>query len=149
MAAIRNISRAQDLRSVKRGFLESVCHCYILYFQALRPSVTCCACRSPTSDGNYGILIMQFSRLVFSLLLFGLLSCNKQATPVAAAKSDGPLTVRTVLAKGREIQRNVESVGTFYPMEEAIISAEIEGRAEEVRHDLGDLVNAGEVLVRI
>ena len=32
----------------------------------------------------------------------------------------------------------VESVGTFYPMDEAIISAEIEGRAEEVRHDLAD-----------
>ncbi len=91
---------------------------------------------------------MQFSRTCFSVLLFGLLGCNRQPAP-AAAKPDGPLTVRTVLAKGREIQRNVESVGTFYPMEEAIISAEIEGRAEEVKHDLGDLVNAGEVLVRI
>jgi len=92
---------------------------------------------------------MHFSRLFLTLLFLGLLGCNKQATPVAAAKSDGPLTIRTVLAKGREVQRNVESVGTFYPMEEAIISAEIEGRAEEVKHDLGDLVNAGEVLVRI
>ena len=92
---------------------------------------------------------MQFSRICFSVLLFGLLGCNRQAAPVASAKAEGPLTVRTVLAKGREIQRNVESVGTFYPMEEAIISAEIEGRAEEVKHDLGDLVNPGEVLVRI
>ena len=92
---------------------------------------------------------MQFSRLFLTLFFLGLLGCNKQATPVAAAKSEGPLTVRTALAKGREIQRNVESVGTFYPMEEAIISAEIEGRAEEVKYDLGDLVNAGEVLVRI
>jgi len=98
---------------------------------------------------NYGILIMHFPRILFPVLLFGLLGCNKQATPVAAAKSDGPLTVRTVLAKGREIQRNIESVGTFYPMEEAIISAEIEGRAEEVKYDLGDLVNAGDILVRI
>ena len=29
----------------------------------------------------------------------------------------------------------VESVGTFYPMDEAIISAEIEGREPEVRYD--------------
>lgn len=91
---------------------------------------------------------MHSSRVLFLILLVGLAGCDKQSAPVAA-KSDGPLTVRTSQAKGREIQRIVESVGTFYPMEEAIISAEIEGRAEEVKHDLGDLVEAGEVLVRI
>lgn len=91
---------------------------------------------------------MYFFRLVFALPLLGLIGCNKQAPP-PAAKADGPLQVRTTVAKAREIQRNVESVGTFFPMEEAIISAEIEGRAEEVRYDLGDVVNAGEILVRI
>ncbi len=91
---------------------------------------------------------MLFFRLLFAISLLGLIGCNKQAPP-AAAKSEGPLQVRTTLAKAREIQRNVESVGTFFPMDEAIISAEIEGRAEEVRHDLGDVVEAGEVLVRI
>ncbi|MFN0100534.1 MAG: efflux RND transporter periplasmic adaptor subunit [Bryobacteraceae bacterium] len=91
---------------------------------------------------------MHFSRVLFSVLLLGLVGCNKEE-PTVAAKAEGPLTVRTAQAKGREVRRIVESVGTFYPMEEAIISAEIEGRAEEVKHDLGDLVNAGEVLVRI
>lgn len=92
---------------------------------------------------------MQFFRVLPFGFLLALLGCNKQAAPPAAAKADGPLAVTTVLAKGREVQRIVESVGTFYPMDEAIISAEVDGRAEEVRHDLGDLVNAGEVLVRI
>jgi RND family efflux transporter MFP subunit len=91
---------------------------------------------------------MHFFRIFFSVLLIGLAGCNKQA-PTVAAKAEGPLVVRTAQAKGRDIQRNVESVGTFYPMEEAIISAEVDGRAEEVNHDLGDLVEAGEVLVRI
>lgn len=91
--------------------------------------------------------MQSFRAFVFALFVV-LVGCHKQEAPVAA-KSDGPLTVTTALAKGREVQRMVESVGTFYPMDEAIISAEIEGRAEEVRHDLGDLVNAGEVLVRI
>ena len=91
---------------------------------------------------------MQSFRAFLFVLFVVLVGCQKQEAPVAA-KSDGPLTVATALAKGREVQRMVESVGTFYPMDEAIISAEIEGRAEEVRHDLGDLVNAGEVLVRI
>lgn len=91
---------------------------------------------------------MQSFRAFLFALFVVLVGCQKQEAPVAA-KSDGPLTVMTALAKGRDVQRMVESVGTFYPMDEAIISAEIEGRAEEVRHDLGDLVNAGEVLVRI
>ena len=91
---------------------------------------------------------MYFLRIVLPVVLISLAGCDKQAAPVAA-KSDGPLAVRTTQAKAREIQRSVESVGTFYPMEEVIISAEIEGRAEEVKHDLGDLVNPGEVLVRI
>jgi RND family efflux transporter MFP subunit len=34
-------------------------------------------------------------------------------------------------------------------MEEAIVSAEVEGRAEEVKYDLGDIVEAGTVLVKI
>lgn len=92
---------------------------------------------------------MQFSRVLVSMVLVGLAGCNKQAPPAVAAKSEGPLPVRTATAKAREVLRIVESVGTFYPMDEAIISAEIEGRAEEVTHDLGDLVNAGEILVRI
>jgi RND family efflux transporter MFP subunit len=91
---------------------------------------------------------MHFIRFVVPALLISAVGCNKEA-PKVTAKSDGPLAVRTTQAKAREIQRSVESVGTFYPMEEAIISAEIEGRAEEVKYDLGDLVNAGEVLVRI
>lgn len=91
---------------------------------------------------------MQSFRAFLIALFVMTVGCHKPEPPVAA-KSDGPLTVATARAKGREVQRVVESVGTFYPMDEAIISAEIEGRAEEVRHDLGDLVNAGEVLVRI
>lgn len=91
---------------------------------------------------------MQSFRAFLIALFVMMVGCHKPEPPVAA-KSDGPLTVATARAKGREVQRVVESVGTFYPMDEAIISAEIEGRAEEVRHDLGDLVNAGEVLVRI
>lgn len=92
---------------------------------------------------------MRIFRVLVSIGVLVLAACNKQDDQPAVAKASGPLSVNTVLAKGREIQRIVESVGTFYPMEEAIISAEIEGRAEEVRHDLGDVVNAGEVLVKI
>jgi RND family efflux transporter MFP subunit len=51
--------------------------------------------------------------------------------------------------KVREVQRVIESVGTLFPFDEAIISAEIEGRVERVGADLGDSVSEGQVLVNI
>jgi RND family efflux transporter MFP subunit len=74
--------------------------------------------------------------------------CNRQSA--APPKQDsGPLKVTVANVKGKQIQRVVESVGTMFPYDEAIISAEIEGKVEQVPADLGDLVSAGQVLVRI
>jgi len=94
---------------------------------------------------------MSFFRKCVSLAGFlAMAACNKETAPVQAAKQEsGPLQIRTTTAHGREILRVVESVGTFFPLEEAIVSAEVEGRAEEVRHDLGDVVEAGAILVKI
>lgn len=82
-----------------------------------------------------------------ALIILG--ACGKPSAPVQAKTDSGPVSVRTTTAQGREIQRVVQSVGTFYPMEESIISAEVDGRADEVNFDLGDVVEAGAVLVRI
>jgi RND family efflux transporter MFP subunit len=49
----------------------------------------------------------------------------------------------------QRLQRVVESVGTLYPYDETIISAEIEGRVKAVKVDLGDHVVTGQVLVEI
>jgi multidrug efflux pump subunit AcrA (membrane-fusion protein) len=49
----------------------------------------------------------------------------------------------------RHLQRVVESVGTLFPFDEVIISAEVEGRADQVNFDLGDQVKQGDVLVHI
>lgn len=92
---------------------------------------------------------MHSLRIVLIISALGLAGCQKGPETATAAKASGPVTVRTAKAVGREIQRTVESVGTFYPMEEATISAEVDGRAEAVNHDLGDLVEAGTILVRI
>lgn len=85
--------------------------------------------------------------LIFAAVIVG--GCNKQAPPVQAKQDSGPIQVRTAEAKGRDVLRVVESVGTFFPFEEAIVSAEVEGKAEEVKADLGDAVEAGAVLVKI
>ncbi len=75
-------------------------------------------------------------------------SCTKQQ-PVQAKQDTGPVPVNTALVTSREVQRVVESVGTMYPFDESVISAEIDGRADDIKVDLGDSVSAGQVLIHI
>jgi len=74
--------------------------------------------------------------------------CNRRPTE-QAKRDSGPVTVRVAPVVTRQIQRVVEAVGTLYPFEEVIVSAEVDGRVEEVRFDLGDAVAEGDVLARI
>ncbi len=86
---------------------------------------------------------------ILPFVLAALAGCNKQTAPVQAKQDSGPLSVRMTDVKAREINRVVETTGTLFPFEEAVISAEIDGKAEEVKFDLGDIVEKGQVLVRI
>lgn len=76
-------------------------------------------------------------------------SCQKQAAP--AAKQDKNATVAISVAKvhAKDLQRAVDGVGTMFAFDEAIISAEIDGRVDQVNADLGDTVKEGQVLVHI
>ena len=92
----------------------------------------------------------RMQRFYFAILsvVFVLAGCNQK--PAVQAKQDtGPIAVRVTPVKVREVQRIVESVGTLFPFDEAIISAEIEGRAVKVVVDLGDHVTEGQPLVYI
>jgi RND family efflux transporter MFP subunit len=75
-------------------------------------------------------------------------SCTKQQ-PVQARQDPAPVQVRVSPVGARNIQRVVQSVGTLFPLDETVVSAEIEGRVLEVKADLGDNVAKGAVLVRI
>jgi len=77
-----------------------------------------------------------------------LTGCNRQAHQ-QARQDTGPVKVRTATVAARELQRDVESVGSLFPYEEVIISSEIDGRVEGVAADLGDRVTEGQVLVRV
>jgi RND family efflux transporter MFP subunit len=90
--------------------------------------------------------VASISLPLFLALLAG---CNKQAPPVQAKQDSGPLAVRMTEVRARDINRVVETTGTLFPFEEAVISAEIDGKAEDVKFDLGDVVEKGQVLVRI
>ncbi len=79
---------------------------------------------------------------------FVLTGCSRQQ-PVEAKQDTGPVEIRVAPVVSRHIQRVVEAVGTLFPYDEVIVSAEIEGRVDEVAVDLGDTVKEGQVLTRI
>lgn len=84
-----------------------------------------------------------------SVVFVLLTSCNKEERPAAVKKESGPLKVRAATARERVVKRSVESVGTLFPLDETIVSAEIDGRVDRVDADLGDLVKKGQVMVHI
>ncbi len=92
---------------------------------------------------------MDFPKATSALVLCLCLAACKKEAPVKAKQDTGPVMVRSATAQGKQIQRVVESVGTFFPYEEAIISAEVDGKVDEVKIDLGDMVAPGQVLVHI
>jgi RND family efflux transporter MFP subunit len=85
------------------------------------------------------------------VLLLGVVSstsCTKEQ-PIQAKQQSAPVEVSVAPVTSRDIRRVVSSVGTLFPFDETIVSAEIDGRVLEVKADLGDSVGQGAVLVRI
>jgi len=74
--------------------------------------------------------------------------CVRQQ-PIQAKQDNAPIQVRAAQVSARDIRRVVQSVGTLFPYDETVVSAEIEGRVDEVKADLGDVVQKGALLVHI
>ena len=68
-----------------------------------------------------------------------LAGCGKQQ-PIQAKQNSGPVQVRVAPVVARDVQRIVESVGTLYPFDETVVSAEIDGRVDDVKIDLWAIV---------
>jgi RND family efflux transporter MFP subunit len=90
----------------------------------------------------------EFRLCALASILLIAVSCQKPAA-VKAKQDAGPIPVRVAPVMTRQIQRVVDSVGTLFPYDEVIVSADIEGRVLKVNYDLGDSVRAGDVLVNI
>jgi RND family efflux transporter MFP subunit len=88
---------------------------------------------------------MRLALPVWAVVMIG---CGRQQQ-VQVKQDSGPIAVRTAPVVSREMRRVVESVGTLFPYDEIIISAEVEGRVSQVNVDLGDEVAAGQVMVQI
>jgi membrane fusion protein (multidrug efflux system) len=71
---------------------------------------------------------------------------DAQAT---AHETAAPIPVVAAPASIAKVERTVSLVGAFYANEEVAIAAQIEARVAAFEHDMGDHVNAGDVLVKL
>jgi RND family efflux transporter MFP subunit len=69
----------------------------------------------------------------------------------AAEDRDGNKAVRAriVPVEQRQVRRDVQSVGSLFPLEEVTVSSEVEGKVDRVLVDVGDRVARGQPLVSV
>lgn len=92
---------------------------------------------------------MKFTHaLQLSAILLLLAGCSKEKH-VQAKQDAAPVEISVARVVSKEVARAVDGVGTLFPFDESVISAEIEGRVDDVKVDLGDHVSVGQVMVHI
>ncbi|MFN0123429.1 MAG: efflux RND transporter periplasmic adaptor subunit [Blastocatellia bacterium] len=93
-----------------------------------------------------------FHHLFFLTLALLPVGCAR-ATPGKDAAPKKPAAaaakVKTAAIERRAEKRAVEASGSLFAFEEVTVSAEAEGRVEQVMFDIGDRVSKGQVLARI
>lgn len=84
------------------------------------------------------------------LLLASSAACSRGTSGKSvSANSMKPIPARVVLVEQRQIQRNVEAVGSLFAYDEVTVSSEVEGRVEKVLVDVGDPVSEGQPMVKV
>ena len=95
------------------------------------------------------ILSRSLSVAVFSCFILSVASCSKTSGKAVDSASLRPVSVRVLPVEQKQIRRNVESVGSLFPLDEVTVSSEVEGRVEQVLVDVGDHVSAGQTIVKV
>jgi RND family efflux transporter MFP subunit len=86
---------------------------------------------------------------IFSCFILSGVSCSKTSGKAVDTASPRPISVRVLPVEQKQIRRNVESVGSLFPLDEVTVSSEVEGRVEQVLADVGDHVSAGQTIVKV
>jgi membrane fusion protein (multidrug efflux system) len=76
-------------------------------------------------------------------------SCSKTSGKQVDNVAARPVSVRVIPVEQKQLRRNVESVGSLFPLDEVTVSSEVEGRVEQVLVDVGDHVSAGQTIVKV
>ncbi len=97
---------------------------------------------------------------VLGAIRFGVVTLPGSAPPPAAGeaaepgttattKQAEPIVVTVAAATPRPVERRVRTVGTLHGFEEIDVSSLVDGRVARVAHDIGDIVEPGELLLEI
>jgi len=90
-------------------------------------------------------------RLLSLLVILALSGCEGTATPAVSRTEDvrPELNIETLKISKQIWPRIVRSQGSLFPDEEATLGIKVEGRVFQTHVDLGDVVQAGDVLITI
>lgn len=86
---------------------------------------------------------------VFLVLALAAAGCSKSDTAQARSRDAAAKPVAIATVHKDSVRRSVDVVGTLAAVDQVTISSEAEGRVREILGDLGDRVQAGQVLVRL
>jgi multidrug efflux pump subunit AcrA (membrane-fusion protein) len=89
------------------------------------------------------------SATILSCFILSFASCSKTSGKAVDGAPPRPISVRVLPVEQKQIRRNVESVGSLFPLDEVTVSSEVEGRVEQVLVDVGDHVSAGQTIVKV
>jgi membrane fusion protein (multidrug efflux system) len=87
--------------------------------------------------------------LVWAVVPCLLVACNKPGGDRLKSKTDERVPVAVTKVVQVPLDRTLNADGTLSPAEEAVVSAEVEGRVERIQADVGDVVSIGKVLAEI
>lgn len=96
-----------------------------------------------------GLLVVVAACVGGYLLIHSLPSAGPKASKDASKAAEEEISVTLSPVKARAIRRTVRVVGGLQGQEEVLLSAKVEGRIKRLRHEVGDQVASGEVILEI
>jgi multidrug efflux pump subunit AcrA (membrane-fusion protein) len=105
--------------------------------------------RATRGDSGLPVSKRWLSAASLACLALVSISCSKTAGKAVDSASSRPVSVRAIPVELKQIRRNVESVGSLFPLDEVTVSSEVEGRVEQVLVDVGDHVSTGQTIVKV
>jgi RND family efflux transporter MFP subunit len=95
---------------------------------------------------------LRFSRtgaVILAVVLLLACACSNLRTNSAAASRPRAVPAHIYTVTEDTAHRQVQAVGSLFPLEESTLSAEVDGRVSAVLADVGDTVQEGQPLIRL
>ena len=90
-----------------------------------------------------------FSAFALVILLIAAGACSRAKETSVRGDSTNPINVRVFPVTEQSVPRSVQAVGSLFPLDESVISSQVEGKVDKVLADVGDRVALGQVLVTL